>query len=266
MFNPGQPKALDDKNQKTVCALVAAGATLSQVAQFVGCDPKTIRREARRNDDFRCQLAKAKSDANIHPLQTLQSAAKTNWRAALRYMERLEPGRFSQPNAKIITQCEANKFAAVLIESIERAISSADERTTLFDLLTPAMPAPMRRRWNGHSMRRATERATQDYENMKEERARRECMEKSKRNLRRRNLWHEVGQWLPQELLDKFAQNEDLFDPEEVFAQPPGPGPLVSDAQYTYKVGSVGAQKYGSAILDRPDSASSELGTGPAHE
>jgi hypothetical protein len=31
---------------------VAAGASLRQAAHFVDCDPKTIRREARRNDDF----------------------------------------------------------------------------------------------------------------------------------------------------------------------------------------------------------------------
>ena len=93
MSDRGQPRALDDEKQKTVCSLVAAGASLRQAAHFVDCDPKTIRREARRNDDFRGQLAKAKSEANIHPLQTLQQAAKTNWRAALSWMEHIQTGK-----------------------------------------------------------------------------------------------------------------------------------------------------------------------------
>ena len=145
MSNPGQPKALDDKRQKTFCSLIAAGASVRQAAHFVDCDPKSIRREAERNDDFRCQLAKAKSEANIHPLQTLQRAAQTDWRAALRYMERLDPDRFARTDANVVTRRDANQFVAHLVESIERAVSSADERTTLFDLLTPAMPTPMRR-------------------------------------------------------------------------------------------------------------------------
>jgi hypothetical protein len=262
----GQPRALDDKKQKTVCSLVAAGASLRQAAHLVGCDPKTIRREAGRNHAFRCQLAKAKSEANIHPLQTLQRAAKTNWRAALAWMERLDPDRFARPDARVITQREANQFVAHLVESIELAVSSDGERNTLFDLLTPAMPTPMRRRWDGRAMRRAVERRTQIFENRKAERERRKCTEKSQRDLRRRKLWHEIGQWLPMELLQKLAQNEDLFDPEEVFAQMPGPGPLVSDARSTYKPGSVGAQKYDPAILDPPGIGSSELSTRTVRE
>jgi IS30 family transposase len=243
MSDRGQPRALDDEKQKTVCSLVAAGASLRQAAHFVDCDPKTIRREARRNHDFRCRLAKAKSEANIHPLQTLQQAAKTNWRAALSWMERLDPVRFARPDAKLITQREANQFVAHLVESIERAVSRPKERNALFNLLTPAMPTPMRRRWNDGAMRRAVARSTQIFENRKEERETRKCLEKAQRDLRRRNLWHEISQWLPTELYQKLAQNEDLFDPEEVFAQPPGPGPLVRDPQRTYKPGSIGAQK-----------------------
>jgi IS30 family transposase len=210
MSDRGQPRALDDEKQKTVCSLVAAGASLRQAAHFVDCDPKTIRREVKRNDDFRCQLAKARSEANIHPLQTLQQAAKTNWRAALSWMERLDPDRFARHDAKLITQREANQFALDLVESIERAVSSAKERNTLFDLLTPAMPAAMRRRWNSRAMRRAVERSAQIFEHRKAERESKRCWQKAQRDLRRRDLWHEIGQWLPSELYQKLAQNESL--------------------------------------------------------
>ena len=258
MSASGRPRALDDQKLKTVCSLVAAGVSLRQAAHFVDCDPQSIRREAARNDDFRAQLAKAKSEANIHPLQTLHQAAKANWRAALSWMERIDPDRFARPDAAIVTKREANQLVADLIDAIERAISSPQERKNLFDLLTPAMPAAMRRRWNGPAMRRALERATQVFDNREAERERKELTEKSQRDRRRRNLWHEIAQWLPAELYHKFAHNEDLFDPEEVFAQPPGPGPLVSDAHKTYKPGTIGAQTYNPEIHDRPTTASSQ--------
>jgi hypothetical protein len=258
MSAPGQPSALDADKQKTVCALVTAGVSLRQAAHFVDCDPKTIRREAQRNDEFRQQLARAKSKATIHPLKTLRQAAKSNWRAALCWMERLDPERFARHNPKTVTQREANEFVANLIESIERAVASPHERQSLFKLLAPAMPTAMRRRWIGHVTRRAVEQKTQNFERRKAEIASRKIRKKRQRDLRRRDLWHEIGKWLPAELSRKLAQNEDLFDPEEVFAQPPGPGPLVRDARSTYKPGSIGATKaYDSAIHDRPSFASS---------
>ena len=244
MPTAGRPKALDGENQKTVCSLLAAGASLRQAARYVDCDPQSIRREAERNDEFRRQLAKAKSEANIEPLETLRHAAKNDWRAALSWMERIDPDRFARRDASVITKREANQFVADLIESIDQAISKPRERNNLFKLLAPAMPAAMRRCWDGKATRRALERATQVFDNRKQERQRRKCMEKSQRDLRRRNLWHEIGKWLPTELKQKFAQNEDLFDPEEVFTEVPGPGPLVRDAARTYKPGSNGAMQY----------------------
>jgi hypothetical protein len=258
MSDRGQPRALDPPKQKTICSLVAAGASLRQAARFIDCDPKTIRREAGRNDDFRRELAKARSEATLHPLETLYQAAKTNWRASVTWMERIDPDRFARPDASVVTKREANQFVADLLEAIERAISSPQERKTFVELLAPAMPTAMRRRWNGRAMRRAVEQAAQDFDNRKAEQDRRESREKSKRDCRRRNLWHEIGQWLPMELLKKFAQNEDLFDPEEVFTQRPGPGPLVKDAWTTYKPGSTGAQKYDPEFDDPPKIAAGE--------
>src|SRR5262249_52462804 len=52
MPSPGQPKALDPDKQQTVCSLIGAGVSLRQAAHFVHCDPKTIRSEAKRNEEF----------------------------------------------------------------------------------------------------------------------------------------------------------------------------------------------------------------------
>jgi hypothetical protein len=209
---PGRPKALDDENQKTICSLLAAGASLRQAAHFVDCDPQSIRREAERNDEFRRQLAKAKSEANIEPLETLRHAAKNDWRAALSWMERIDPDRFARPDASIVTKREANLFVADLIESIERAISNPRERKDLFELLAPAMPAAMRRRWNGHAMRRAVEQ-------MKSELDKTQWNERRDRDDRRIAVFLKIADYLPEELRYMLLKNKDLLDPEEVFAQ-----------------------------------------------
>jgi hypothetical protein len=198
MAERGQPKALDDDKQHTICQLVAAGVTLRQAAGFVDCDPKTIRREAQRNDDFRRRLAKAKSEAAVPPLQTLRQAAKSNWRAALSLMDRLEPNQFARQNTKIITQREANQFAADLVASIERAVSDADERKDLFELLSTAMPPAMRRRWDGQGMRRALSDAMHDLDAKRMERQER-CAK------RHRDLLAQISHYLPWELLPVVA-------------------------------------------------------------
>lgn len=154
MPDRGQPRALDVSKQKTVCSLVATGCSLRQAALFVACDPKTIRREARRNDNFREELAKARSEATVTPLDTLRRAANHNWRAALCYIEHLEPRRSARGSANIITQREANRFAVDLFEFIDRGVSNPVERHDLFELITAALPAAMRRRWGALAQRR----------------------------------------------------------------------------------------------------------------
>jgi hypothetical protein len=221
MAERGQPRALDADKQKTVCSLVAAGASLRQAARFVDCDPKTIRREAQRNDDFRRELAKAKTEARMHPLETLRQAAKNNWRAALCWMERIDPDRFARPNASVVTKREANQFVADLIESIERVVSNPQERKNLFDLLAPAMPTAMRRRWNGPAMRRALEQMKSDFAQKRSAEDNRNEAERRERNLRRHALFIEIGKHLPDDLYEKLGRNGDLLDPEEVFSHAP---------------------------------------------
>ncbi len=165
MSEPGRPKALDDAKQASVCSLVAAGVSLRQVAHFVSCDPKSIRREAERNDRFRAELARAKTEAKIHPLVVLRRAAQTDWRAALCWMERIDPDRFARPDATQVTKREANQFVRDLVESIDRAVSDPSQREDLFQLLSAAMPVAMRRRWDGGQARRRLQQVTRDFDN-----------------------------------------------------------------------------------------------------
>jgi hypothetical protein len=210
----GRRRVLDENKQAAVCNLVAAGVSLRQVAQFVDCDRKSIRREAQRNGAFRRQLAKARSEASIHPLQTLRQAAKADWRAALCWMERLDPQRFARPDASVVTQRESNQFVGNLVEAIEETVSNPRQRGDLFDLLSAVMPAAMRRRWEGRRLRGKIQQTKIAEE-------RRQGLERQLRNGRRLELFREIGQHLPFELRNKLLDNVDLLDPEEVFA--PGP-------------------------------------------
>jgi len=257
---PGQQKALDTSKQDAVCNLVAAGVSIRQAARFVDCDPKSIRRERARNDEFRRRLDKAKSAASIRPIQTVLAAAQQDWRAALCWMERIDPDRFARPDATVVTKREANRFVADLIAAIEKAIKKPNKRKRFFRLLTPAMPTAMRRNWEINAVHRATERATQVFDERQAERERRKHIKRRERDSRRWQLWEEIGNWLPPELRDKLEQNRDLLDPQEVFVQMPAPadstgsatrgnqwpddliGEALADVPRNYPPGSYGAE------------------------
>jgi hypothetical protein len=223
MSATGRPTALDDDKQATVCSLVAAGVSLRQTAHFVDCDPRSIRREAQRDPEFRRRLAKARSEASVHPLQTLRQAAQADWRAALCWMERLDPERFARPNATVVTQREANRFVGDLIESIEQSVSNPQERVSLYEMLSTAMPAAMRRCWDGRRVRRQVEQSLRECNELKEAEEYRSRVEKEIRHTRRLNLLFELKEALPYDLYRKLCRNDDLLDPDEAFAQPPDP-------------------------------------------
>lgn len=245
---PGQHKALDTSKLDAVCNLVAAGVSIRQAARFMDCDPKSIRRERARNDEFRRRLDKAKSAASIRPIQTLLAATQDNWRAALCWMERVDPDRFARPDATVVTKREANRFVADLIAAIEKAIKKPNQRKRLFRLLTPAMPTAMRRNWEMIARRRAAE----DFDRRQAERDEKRRRQRRARDNRRSRLWSEIGDWLPWELYKKLQANEDLLDPEEVFGQTPGdsrtPDELIDDALADvprhYKPGSMKSEQY----------------------
>jgi hypothetical protein len=214
-------KALDDDKRSTICSLVTAGVSLRQAANYVGCSPKSIRRDINRNGQFRANLAKARSEARMHPLDTLRQAAKTNWRAALALMERLAPDRFADPNESIVTKREANLFVDELIASIEETVSDPDERGDLFDLLEAAMPTAMRRRWDGEARDRAVDRVRQNIEERERDREISEEKESHDRDFRRRALFRELSKHVPYSLHEKLNEYVDLSEPEEVFAGRP---------------------------------------------
>jgi IS30 family transposase len=218
---PGRHTALDNEKRSAICSLVAFGVSLRQAANYIGCAPKSIRREIERNDEFRASLAKARSEARMQPLETLRQAAKTNWRAALTWIERLEPDHFANPTESIITKREANRFVDELIESIGQAVKDPGQRQDLFDLLRVAMPLAMRRRWEGDAMGRAVDQMKLDVNERNRVKSVKEDKLEAARNRRRDTLFEEIAEYLPPDMRSKLWNNRDLLDPEKVFAQKP---------------------------------------------
>jgi hypothetical protein len=210
-----KPLSLDDAQRDSVCSLVADGFTIRQAAHFNDTTPRTIQREAQRNERFRQRLTKAKSAVTVRPLHTLREAARTNWRAAVCLMERLEPERFANPSANVVSQSEANQFVTHLVAAIEEGVSSQKERAVVFKLLSVAMPAAMRRRWNKRTIRSKVEWAIGESEHQKRMAAIKENKAHWLRQQRRWDLLREMHKYLPDDVFKKLGWNDDLLDPEK---------------------------------------------------
>jgi hypothetical protein len=156
---PGRPPVLDDLGRARICALVSIGISLRSAARMVGCHPKTIRREARRNPDFGNELRKSQSQAQVGPIKTMREAAATNWRAAAWWLERLDPIISAQASSTALGKREGNKLVRDLLDIIDHVVSSPRERQRLEELLSAAMPNTMRRAWDHCQSRRRLNQA-----------------------------------------------------------------------------------------------------------
>jgi len=118
MLNTGRPRALNDFKRQNICMYVAFGCGLESAARFVGVSPITIRREARRNPEFRDQLRRAQQDCEIGPLNTIRTAAHTNWRASAWYLERINPQQFGKKNVRYVTPEQLAAFAHQVVTAV----------------------------------------------------------------------------------------------------------------------------------------------------
>ncbi len=99
-------RALDAVKQREVCALISVGCGMDVAARYVGCNVRTIRREALRDAEFYEKLKQAEVQANLTPIDALRKAAQTHWRAAAWFLERTQPDRFGRQNQGKFTERE----------------------------------------------------------------------------------------------------------------------------------------------------------------
>src|SRR5688572_5137950 len=95
----GRPCTLDPAKRAEICDLLAAGQSVRAAARTIGCDVKTIRRHAERDENFARLLRKAELRARKDPLKMLQRAAGTSWRAAAWLLERTDPQHYGKQSA-----------------------------------------------------------------------------------------------------------------------------------------------------------------------
>jgi hypothetical protein len=128
MSAPGRPRILDDVKRGQVTALVAMGCGLASAARYVGCSINTIRREALRNDDFRQSLRRCEVRGQLDALQAMRESAKTHWRAAAWYLERVNPEQFDRRRAASCKPSELHDVVEAVVESAVEEIADDETR------------------------------------------------------------------------------------------------------------------------------------------
>jgi len=125
---PGRPRALDDIKKREVVPLISAGCGLETAANYVGCSPRTITRETRRYKEFWEQFRKAELASTLSPLQTIQQAAHSNWRAATWLLERKLPQYFAPTHRDMIDPNDLGQIFDRFMDEINRSIPDHETR------------------------------------------------------------------------------------------------------------------------------------------
>jgi hypothetical protein len=102
MASVGRPRILDDPKKREIIALISAGYGIYDAADYVDCSPDTIRRELARDEAFADRFRKATLGAELDPLTSIRQSAKSNWRAAAWYLERVHPQKYAKRNPVLV--------------------------------------------------------------------------------------------------------------------------------------------------------------------
>jgi hypothetical protein len=95
---PDPREVLDAKKRTKICGLLSLGYSRNMAAEYVGCDPSTISRTAKRDEAFRAQLAAAESETSIDALRLVRHTGgqERYWRAAAWILERRHPDEYGR--------------------------------------------------------------------------------------------------------------------------------------------------------------------------
>lgn len=122
----GRDRVLDEGKQREVCALLSAGCSLQAAAQYVGCAPNTIRREANRDPDFGRRVREARLQAQLSPLQAMRKAANSHWRAAAWMLERADREHFDRRPSPAFRPRQARLLKHDILAVLSAEIESPD--------------------------------------------------------------------------------------------------------------------------------------------
>jgi len=117
-------RGLTDEKRGQILALLKLGCSQNMAADYVGCDPRTIRREAERDPTFAEKLRQAGGNAELGWLQNIRNAAKKEqyWRAAAWALERVFPERYARRGPDVLTLEQVglllSRFSQIMIDDI----------------------------------------------------------------------------------------------------------------------------------------------------
>src|SRR5262245_45263654 len=123
---PGRPPALDNAKRKELLRLLAAGCNIPGAARIRNCSPRTTRRLAGHDPEFREALKRAQLRSQISPIRALRKAAKTHWRAAAWLLERASAGSFVPQKPGLFLPEDVQDIFSGFIQSIRTLITDQE--------------------------------------------------------------------------------------------------------------------------------------------
>jgi hypothetical protein len=132
----GRRRTLDRSKKFQLCELVARGATVRQAAATLCVSVRTVQRETQRDAQFDQELREAHA-MTPDPLQIMQTAARTHWRAAAWLLERSDPERYGRRPA---SSCSPFLFDEGLHTVLEAALEVVEphQRSRVYEHLQAA--------------------------------------------------------------------------------------------------------------------------------
>jgi hypothetical protein len=125
---PDPREVLDAKKRTRICGLLALGYSRRMAAEHVGCDPSTITRTAKRDENFRQQLAAAQADADIEALKLIRRTADQEkyWRAAAWILERRNPDEYGRRPPNSFSGEQVMQILARVLQVVMPSVPSQD--------------------------------------------------------------------------------------------------------------------------------------------
>ena len=104
MSKRGRPPVLDSAKRGHIVSVIALGGSVATAARTVGCSARTIYSTARRDEEFRNDIQRARAQRELTLLKLIQTAAEQPqyWRAAAWLLERVFPDRYARKPARAI--------------------------------------------------------------------------------------------------------------------------------------------------------------------
>ncbi len=152
MAKCGRRPVLDEIKRREIVAILSMGCTRRAAANYVGCAPSTIRRTARRDDNFARQLRHAESQSEVRHVKNINTAAEEAryWRASAWVLERKFPDEYGVRGPDVITVEQIllllTRFAEIVAEEVpeektrQRILERLDELTASLREPSPDEP------------------------------------------------------------------------------------------------------------------------------